>query len=173
MDTFIALFRGINVGGKHILPMKDLKTILEEHGCKNVMTYIQSGNVVFQREEPPGAEIGLAIEEKFGFKPEMLLLDKNELLQALANSPYTSDNGKTVHYYFCASTPTAIKTDKLEALKAASEEYAIIDKVFYLHAPNGVGRSKLATNVEQCLGVSTTARNLNTINKLVDLAQKV
>jgi uncharacterized protein (DUF1697 family) len=73
-----------------------------------------------------------------------------------------------VHFYFCAG---AISLDKQKLAKFASvsERIELIDNVFYLHAPDGIGRSKLGVNIESCLGVSATGRNLNTVNKLVDM----
>ena len=71
MEKFVALFRGINVGGNNILPMKELKCILEDNSYHNPKTYIQSGNVVFESDKPPES-ISLLIEEKYGFKPEIL-----------------------------------------------------------------------------------------------------
>lgn len=172
MNTFIALFRGINVGGKNIVPMKELAALLTLHGYENVQTYIQSGNVVFDRRSTPDSEIGVLIEEKFGFRPEILILTSRKLEQAIEDNPYSPAEGKHCHFYFCSSTPGSINTAKLTELKSASEEYFMKGNVFYLHAPDGVGRSKLAANVERCLGVPATARNLNTVNKLSKMAQR-
>jgi uncharacterized protein (DUF1697 family) len=169
MNTFIALFRGINVGGNNIIPMKELASLLTERGYENVQTYIQSGNVVFDRRDTTGAEIGALIEERFGFRPEVLILTSWELEQAIENNPYSPVEGKHCHFYFCSSTPDSINTAKLKELKSTSEEYFMNGNVFYLHAPDGIGRSKLAANVERCLGVPATARNLNTVNKLSNM----
>lgn len=172
MNTFIALFRGINVGGKNIVPMKELASLLSGRGYENVQTYIQSGNVVFDSRDTPGSEIGTLIEKKFGFKPAVLILTNQALEHAIENNPYSPVEGKHCHFYFCSSTPDTINAAKLAELKSTSEEYSINGNVFYLHAPDGVGRSKLAANVERCLGVPATARNLNTVNKLSKMAQR-
>jgi len=170
MNSYIALFRGVNVGGNNILPMKDLSNLLEKNSYHNVRTYIQSGNVVFQSAGKPDADIHSLIEKKFNFKPEILILKKKEFLKAVENNPFRSTVGKEVHFYFCKTKPEP-NLNKLEELKSKSEKYAIKGLVFYLYAPDGIGKSKLVANIEKCLGVRTTGRNLNTINKLVELVQ--
>ena len=169
MDKFVALFRGINVGGNNILPMKELKCILEENSYLNPKTYIQSGNVVFDSEKSP-ENINLLIEEKYGFKPEILLIEKKEFFELVSGNPYGSTIGKHIHFSFCKTTPNA-NVEKLDELKSETEQYLINGKVLYLYAPDGIGRSKLAANIEKCLGVSVTSRNLNTVNKLIEMLE--
>lgn len=167
MKTYIALLRGINVGGNNLLPMKALVALMEDSGYSDVKTYIQSGNVVFKSEQLP-EDLGQLIETGFGFEPNLLLLSKDEFLEAANNNPYASCVGKEVHFYFCKEQPTP-DIERLNTLKAETERYEIIDKVFYLHAPDGIGRSKLVANVEKCMAVPATGRNLNTVNKLLDM----
>ncbi len=169
METFVALFRGINVGGNNILPMKELKCILEENSCHNPKTYIQSGNVVFDSEKPP-ENINLLIEEKYGFKPEVLIIKEKEFLELVSGNPYSSTIGKQIHFYFCKDTPNA-NVERLDELKSETESWSINGKVLYLCAPDGIGRSKLAANIEKCLGVAGTGRNLNTVNKLIEMLE--
>ena len=166
MKTYIALFRGINVGGRNIIPMKELTLLMKECGYENIRTYIQSGNVVFEAPGKNNSEIGTLVEAKFGFKPEVLLLSSKDLSEAIKNNPYSGVEGKLCHFYFCKSNPESINNSRLSELKTASEEYFFKGKVFYLYAPDGIGRSKLAAKIEACLGVTGTARNLNTVNKL-------
>jgi len=170
MKTYILLFRGINVGGKNILPMQALSALLEASGYEQVKTYIQSGNVVLNGRQKPGATIAKAIESRFGFKPQVMILERTEFEKAVKNNPYRTGEGKSIHFYFCAATP---KPDlrKLSGLAAKTERYAIKGKVFYLFAPDGIGRSKLVANIETCLGVPATGRNLNTVNKLLEMAK--
>jgi uncharacterized protein (DUF1697 family) len=169
METYVALFRGINVGGNNILPMKELKWLLEENSCHNTKTYIQSGNVVFDSEEPP-ENINLLIEEKYGFKPEILIINKKEFLELVSGNPYSSTIGKQIHFYFCKDAPKA-NVVRLDELKSETERWSINGKVLYLYAPDGIGRSKLAANIEKCLGVAGTGRNLNTVNKLIEMLE--
>jgi len=176
MNTFIALFRGINVGGSNILPMKDLALILKDLGLSNVRTYIQSGNVVFQSKTTDAKglshDISTAIGENHGFNPKVFILSLPELQAAIASNPYPDGQSepKTLHLFFLASVPNNPDMDRLETFKTESERFRLIDTVFYLHAPEGIGRSKLAANVEKSLGVSVTARNWRSINKILSMA---
>lgn len=177
MRTYIALFRGINVGGSHILPMKDLKKFLEEIGCEKVQTYIQSGNVVFhsskiQRSEL-GREIRDGIRQRFGFEPKIMLLNHAELKKAVYNNPYKTNEGKALHFYFLDSPPVNPDMDRLKTIKSPSEQFTLHKSVFYLYAPEGIGRSKLAAKVEQVIGVAATARNWNTVSKLIAMIGQI
>lgn len=170
MQTWIALLRGINVGGKHIVPMKELRTLLEANGFDNVKTYIQSGNVVLDYPHKPADEIGLLIEQQFGFKPAVFILSKEELQAAAANSPYQPEQGKQLHFFFLEEEPATIDYALLDDWKKESEAYQLIDKVFYLYAPEGIGRSKLAEKMAKAFPpLAMTARNLNTVNKLLGM----
>ena len=176
MQTYIALLRGINVGGNNVLPMKSLVSLLEEDGCQCVKTYIQSGNVVFKAETIDANKISEMINMKFGFLPKVLLFNFSELQVALSECPYLTvggevSEGKTVHFYFCDSEPklNLEQSEKISSLCSESEQYTLNGSVFYLYAPNGIGRSKLAAKVEPYLGVGVTARNLNTVRKLLTM----
>lgn len=170
MKTYIVLLRGINVGGKKLLPMKELISLLEQNGFENVETYIQSGNIVLQSKSRPSREIENLIVGKFGFKPEIIVLEKSEFDSAIINNPYNPTEEKFAHFYFCSALPK-LDTEKLKKVATESEEYQLKEKVFYLHAPKGIGRSKLVTNLESCLGVPATGRNLNTIKKLSQMVK--
>ena len=177
MTTWITLFRGINVGGHNILPMSELKALLEELGCTDVRTYIQSGNVVFRHKEGQAAglseTISKAVLSRFHFGPYVLLLTANYLENALAANPFSSaeENPKSVHLYFLSAAPIEPDLGGLKLLKLANEKFELIDQVFYLYAPDGIGRSKLAARVEKLLGVPATARNWRTAQKMLELAK--
>lgn len=174
MNTYIALFRGINVGGKNILPMADLARLLERLGFSRVQTYIQSGNVVFQSAKTPApamaAEISSIILDTHGFAPTIFLLNRREFQDAIDNNPFAATDGKALHFFFLMRPPQKPDLAGLTAVKAASEEFRLYKSVFYLHAPDGIGRSKLASKVEQRMGVPVTARNWNTVSKLQAMA---
>ena len=175
MNTYIALLRGINIGGNNILPMKELVTILETLGYENIQTYIQSGNVVLRSSKKVGvkdaAEISGAIFRKKGFEPKVLLLSAKQLQDAIKNNPFPTDNGKALHFLFLESKPGQPNIGQLEALKTESEEFRLDKKVFYLYAPQGVGRSKLAVAIEKSLGVPVTGRNWNTVSRLASMVE--
>jgi uncharacterized protein (DUF1697 family) len=178
MKTYVALFRGINVGGKSMLPMKDLVTLLEDLGAQNVKTYIQSGNVVFQSEETNASllsnDISVAIKMRRGLEPRVLLLEPRELERVVESNPFreAESEPKTLHVYFLASVPPTPDLDALESLRGDDERFALKDGAFYLHAPDGIGRSKLAANAEKLLGVSATARNWRTVCKIVAMVEQ-
>ena len=176
MNHYVALFRGINVGGKQILPMQDLKDIMENLNYQNVATYIQSGNVVFSskntRPKTAAQNLSSAIAAQKGFTPLVMILSAAEFHKAMTQNPFPVDDGKTLHCYFLAESPPQPNLEKLEALQADDEQYQLIDQCFYLHAPNGIGRSKLAAGAEKALGVAATARNWNTVAKLATLLRE-
>ncbi|MBA2533391.1 MAG: DUF1697 domain-containing protein [Rubrobacter sp.] len=178
MRTWVALFRGVNVGGNNILPMKELVATLENVGCEDVETYIQSGNTVFRNEEEDASllsdRIRAAIEESHGFKPRVLVLGSEELERAVRSNPFpeAESEPKSLHVYFLASSPERPDLDALERIKGDRERFVLGDGIFYLHAPDGVGRSRLAANTEKLLGVSATARNWRTVRKLSAMARQ-
>jgi len=176
MKTHIALFRGINVGGNCMLPMKELVNILEEMGLRNIKTYIQSGNAVFQSAENNSAELALKISQSIqashGFAPQVLLLDEAALRQAITSNPFVEAEAlpNTLHVNFLGSVPNNPDLQGLEKIKAANERFQLIGSVFYLHAPDGIGRSKLAARAEKIFGLPMTSRNWRTTIKLLELA---
>jgi uncharacterized protein (DUF1697 family) len=175
MQTWIALFRGINVGGRNKIPMATLATTLESAGCRSVRTYIQSGNVVFtysSKLKPNLAKrLGDATETQFGFRPNILLLTEIDFRTAVANNPFTDaiSEPKTLHFFFLESKPEVPDIDGIAELAVSTERFQLIDNVFYLHAPDGFGRSRIAAGAERKLGVPTTARNYTTIHNLSDM----
>ncbi len=176
MNTYILLLRGINVGGRNSLPMRELVDLLEALECRNVKTYIQSGNVVFQTgKDAPNLtkQISTGVKKRCGFEPHALLLHFQEFEGAIAANPFreAESDPKGLHFGFLASVPSNPDLRKLDALKANSERFQLIDKVFYLYAPDGVGRSKLAASSERLLGVTMTDRNWRTVCKIRDMAE--
>ena len=176
VNTYVALLRGINVGGKTALPMKALAALLADLGCANVRTYIQSGNVVFQSAETDrvrlSREISAEIGRRHGFAPEVLLLRLDDLERAMAANPFPEAESAptTLHLGFLASSPNNPDLKSLENLKSENERFHLVDDVFYLHAPDGVGRSKLAARAERLLGVAMTDRNWRTVSKIWEMA---
>ncbi len=172
----IALFRGINVGGKNILPMKDLRTLLEQFGAQSVKTYIQSGNAVFTSEDENAARwthrIRAAVTQAHGFEPTVILLSGSALDQSISSNPFPEAEAepKRLHLGFLEKTPASANLDKLEHLRTGRERYQLTGNCFYLHAPDGIGRSKLAAGAEKAIGVPMTVRNWNTVVKLQKLA---
>ena len=165
MKTYIALFRGINVVGRNILPMKALVAALGDLGCQDVKSYIQSGNAVFRvRHLDPARfskQLRAAIAASHGFQPAVQLLSPGEVEKIASSNPFPEAESEptTLHIYFLDSTPKSPDLDGLEEVRAPNERFVLKGKAFYLHAPDGIGRSELAANVEKRLGVSATSRN--------------
>ncbi len=176
MKTYIALLRGVNVGGKGLLPMKELVAILESLGCRTVKTYIQSGNAVFEHNEIEASKlagkVSAAIEKKRGFAPHVLMLDAKVFKQAVDGNPFPKAvaEPKSLHILFLDSKPTKSAMKSLSGLKSDNEQFKLLGSLFYLHAPDGIGRSKLAANVERKLGVPATSRNWRTVCTLLEIA---
>ena len=177
MKTYIALLRGINVGGNHPLPMKELRQILEQNGCADVQTYVQSGNAVFRSAVSDPANLATcvtsAVEKTRGFAPRVLVLTRGELERAAAGNPFpeADENPKSVHLFFLADRPKQPDLKSIEALKARTEFFALKGKTFYLHTPEGFGTSKLAAKAARLLGVDATARNWRTVTTLIQMAR--
>jgi len=165
VQKFIVLFRGINVGGNNLLPMKELVPLLKQSEYKSVSSYIQSGNIVLKSPKNPAEQVQSIVSKNFGFSPVVFTLDEPAFSISVLNNPYKEFEGKFVHFYFCKNNINLVH-DKLSKYIADSEEYRVIGNVFYLYATEGIGRSKLVKNIESCLGQSATGRNLNTINKI-------
>ena len=157
--------------------MKDLVRILEGLSCEKVKTYIQSGNAVFRARENQIKKIAEKLSSKIlvchGFNPKVLLLGVTELEEAIKNNPFKTVEGKSLHFFFLESAPVKPNLEELTNVKSNSEEFKLYKKIFYLYAPDGVGRSKLAAKVEKVLGVPVTARNWNTVRKLIEMVKQV
>jgi uncharacterized protein (DUF1697 family) len=178
MNIYIALFRGINVGGKSSLPMKELVAILADLGAVRVKTYIQSGNAIFQIAEENAFQlsnlISKEVDQRRGFAPHVLVLTLAGIEKAMAENPFHAAESEpsNLHLGFLASKPENVNLAKLESLRKASEKYHLTDRVFYLYAPEGVGKSRLATNSEKILGVPMTDRNWKTVQKIRELGEE-
>ncbi|HYO44899.1 MAG TPA: DUF1697 domain-containing protein [Candidatus Limnocylindrales bacterium] len=179
MTTWVLLLRGINVGGRNRLPMRDLAALLEGMGLGDVRTLIQSGNVVFTSDDETPVDpttltstITAAIREAHGIAPRAMLLTAAALRVAIEANPFPEADAEpaTVHLFFLDGVPAAPDLAGLEAVRAPRERFAIDNAVFYLHAPDGLGRSKLAERAERLLGVAATARNWSTVSGLARLA---
>jgi len=177
MTAYIALLRGINVGGKNSLPMRDLRDILQSLGCGQVKTYIQSGNIVCHSDAKPEllrAKITVAIEQKFGFAPFVLLLSATEFQVIVAANPFPEAIAmpKSLHVVFLARPAVNPDRAMLEALRSPTERYVLTANALYLNAPDGIGGSRLAGRLEHCLGVATTARNWRTVSAVAAIVHR-
>jgi len=174
--TTIVLLRGINVGGRTIVPMRKLVTCLESLGYEDVRTYLQSGNAVVSAPGKPTAaaadQISAAISAVCGVKPGVQLLTPAGFRAIARANPFpdAENDPSRLHVFFLSSAPSAPRIEDLETLRSPTERFRLTRKAFYLHAPDGIGRSKLAAAVERRLGVPATARNWRTVEKLREMA---
>jgi uncharacterized protein (DUF1697 family) len=175
--THVALMRGINVGGKNILPMKELARMFGDAGCTNVRTYIQSGNVIF--EAPGGAAkvadtVATNIEKRFGFRSPVILRASQQLRRVILDNPFAGAgvDEKMLHVYFLAGAANARAIALLDAGRSAPDAFQVLGQEIYLHLPNGMGRTKL-TNAyfDSKLATICTARNWATVLKLAEMME--
>jgi uncharacterized protein (DUF1697 family) len=176
MTPWLSLLRGITVGGNTPVPMTARGRYLAAAGFQDVQTYIQSGNVVLRAASSDAARLGARvadlIEDRHGHRPAVLALDASDVAAARDRNPFpeaAEDPGR-LHLFFLSSEPGDPDLEGLEAARSATERFHLAGRVFYLHAPDGIGRSKLAAKAERLLGVPATARNWRTVSKLCDMA---
>jgi uncharacterized protein (DUF1697 family) len=173
--TYIALLRGINVGGK-ALKMADLKDAVSTLGFADVQTYLQSGNMVFRTAAADtGAlaeRIADAIRDHAVMDVTVMVRDAAEWRRVVTGNPYrqATEFPKTVHAFILDRMPETSRLDMLAAREAGREEWAIVGGTLYLHTPDGFGKSMLGNIVERILKVPMTARNWNTVLALDELA---
>lgn len=173
MTRWVMFLRGINVGGTGRLPMTDLKALLEKLGARDVQTYIQSGNVVFSGVVDAAAFEDIVageIAQTHGFRPRVLVIAQEDYREIFLGYPFREafEAPKTGHVWFLSGAASP-NTEAMTELAADNERFEIAERAFYLHAPDGIGRSKLADRAERLLGVPATARNLNTCRALFTL----
>jgi uncharacterized protein (DUF1697 family) len=175
VQTFAALLRGINVGGKVKIPMADLRATLSSLGLEEVVTYIQSGNAVFRAptgdEKAVAADVERAIHKAFGHDVAVLLRTHEDLLEVERGTPYPVEGAKhSLHVVFLDEAPAKTAVAGLDPERSPGDEFAVRGREIYLSLPNGLGRSKLTIDwFERGLGVRATARNWNTLRKLIEL----
>jgi uncharacterized protein (DUF1697 family) len=178
MDTYISILRGINVSGSKLIKMEALKKIYEEAGFKNVQTYIQSGNVIFQSKKASLKSIGSiivkAIFAKTKFEVPVLVKELAELKETLNNNPFLKKRKEDInflHVTFLEGVPLKENIEKMQGAYLP-DEFSIAGKDIYLFCPNGYGRTKLNNNFfENKLKMAATTRNWKTITELVNIAE--
>ena len=169
----VALLRGVNVGGKNKLPMASLAKLFAAAGCTDVVTFIQSGNVVFSASAAiakrlPDA-LAEAIEGAHGFRSPVILRTAGELVAAERANPFPGT--EAVHIAFLADAPTPAAVKSLDPKRSPPDRFVVRGREIYLHLPNGGGQTKL-TNAyfDRTLDTVSTIRNWNTLTKLIALA---
>ncbi len=180
MVTFISLLRGINVSGQNRIPMAELKELYAALGFTNVVTYVQSGNVVFDCAGQDAAQVAARIEagitRTFGHTVRVLLRDQDRFRQLVQGNPFTqgrNEDPARLHVTFLAEAPAEAALSRLAIPSGAQDEFVIAGQEVYLFCPNGYGRTKLSNDFfERKLGVSATTRNWKTVCALHELAEQ-
>ena len=172
--VYVVLLRGINVGGKAKVPMAALRDTCTAAGCEDVVTYIQSGNVVLKSKltaDKLRAALEDAIGAAFGFNPAVMIRTAKELAAVVDRNPYAGGDEKDVHVGFLHAAPNAATKKCLAGIDCAPEELTVAGREVYLHLPNGMGRAALPVQMERCLRPTPiTVRNWRTVTKLVELS---
>ncbi|MBS0196970.1 MAG: DUF1697 domain-containing protein [Planctomycetes bacterium] len=174
--AYVALLRGINVGGKNRIAMKDLSAIFASAGASDVRTYIQSGNVVYAADATTAAGVAKAvtsaIQTKLGLSIPVVTRNANEFEAAMAANPFLAAGADPEALYLglLADTPSKQCVAALDPQRSPGDRFAVIGREFYLHLPNGVAKSKL-TNAyfDSTLRTVSTVRNWRTATALAEM----
>jgi uncharacterized protein (DUF1697 family) len=181
MPVYIALLRGVNVGGHHKIKMDALRTLCESIKLRDVATYIQSGNIVFRAKETEAAKLAAllekAIEAEFGFRPAVIVRTLPEWKEVIKRSPFSGRNGiepAKLLVHFLAGHPAETAHQKARAMPPVPEEVHIVEREVYIYFPNGMGRPKLSfAALERAIAVTGSGRNWNSVLKLLEMAQSL
>ncbi|MEE9427867.1 MAG: DUF1697 domain-containing protein [Paracoccaceae bacterium] len=178
MDTWITLLKGVNVGGNNKLPMADFRDMLAGLGCRDVVSYIQSGNGVFRAEgtaDEISRAIGDGIEKTFGFRVDVFVMPLSDLQNALDANPFPQAKAdpKALHLFFLANAAVEFDLTGMAEVAKNDEEFKLINGVLYFFTPNGFGKSALAGKLARFIKTSMTGRNLRSGQKILELAQSI
>ncbi len=176
-DFYVALLRGINVGGKNKLPMADLAAMFDGAGCSDVKTYIQSGNVIFRATEVRASRIhGVitkSIADRFGLRVPVIMRQAAELHAVARGNPFlhAGADPETLHVIFLADRPDAAKVKALDPKRSPPDAFEVRGREIYLRCPNGAARTKLTNDYfDTRLATTSTMRNWRTVLKLVEMS---
>ena len=179
MTKYIAMLRGINVSGQKKIKMSDLALIMEKVGLKNVQTYIQSGNIIFDYK-PANPEkiadiISKCIKGKYEFDVPAIVITPSDIQNVIENNPWKDEDKKDterIYVTFLSANPSRENLSKLSTVQYDNEEFIINKNIVYFYAGSGYGRAKMNNNFfEKKLNVFATTRNWRTILKLSDLSK--
>ena len=171
--AYLALLRGINVGGRNTLPMADLRDLFAAAGCRDVRTYIQSGNVLFDADPDavaplPGLVAG-RILERWGYRTPVVVRTAEEVGEAIRQNPFPAAEAapKTLHVLFLADRPDPLRVAALDPDRSSPDAFAVHGREVYLHLPNGAAETRL-TNAyfDTALATMSTGRNWRTVTTL-------
>jgi uncharacterized protein (DUF1697 family) len=181
MPRYLALLRGINVGGRNKIAMADLRLIATDLGHTDVVTYIQSGNVLFSSDGSNAADHARALEraiaERLRVRPAVVVISAAELARIIADNPFPDEtNDRCLHAVFRDTEPSAaglaVITETVGRVRAkgSTDDAVVVGRTLYLHTPGGFGRSELAARLlsgSSAMALAGTARNWATVTRLM------
>jgi uncharacterized protein (DUF1697 family) len=180
MIAVICLLRGVNLGGHNKIGMDALREICTSLKHRNPQTYIQSGNVVFGTTDgdliKAAARIEDGIEKRLGFRPRVMLRTAAEMRAVIARNPFSARKGldpAKLAVFFLADVPAAETRNKVLAINVGPEELHLHGRELFIYFPDGQGRSKLPPVLDRTLKMPATARNWNTVSKLLAMAESL
>jgi uncharacterized protein (DUF1697 family) len=179
MTAIIAMLRSVNVGGNNIVKMETLRQVFTSLGCADVQTYVQSGNVVFRHAGKATGKLAARIEDgfeqQFGFRVPVMLRSLDELQRTVERNPfpgYAHSAPAKLHVNFLYTDPGDTRREVIRSMPTAPEELRIEGREIYVYYPEGAGQSKLRwAPIDKALGTQGTARNWNTVLKLLEMAE--
>jgi len=176
--TYVALLRGINVGGKNKLPMEDLIEMFVEAGCGNVRTYIQSGNVIFSAAPGGSARlpslIATRISKRFGYKIPLVLRTAEQMGDVISSNPFLNAGvaEEQLHVLFLADLPASRRIQDLHLDRSPPDAFKVRGQEIYLRLPDGAARTKLTNQYfDSKLRTTSTGRNWRTVTRLFELME--
>jgi uncharacterized protein (DUF1697 family) len=176
MTTYIAMLRGINVSGQKIIKMEKLRAMFEAMGFEKVRTYVQSGNVTFETDEPAASlpsKIQKRILKDFGFEVTVLTKSAKEMADIVKRNPFVKDKAidqTRLYVTFLSDDPPKNALELVQHLIAREEQVRIIGRAVYFYCPNSYGNTKLNNNaIEKKLSCGATTRNWNTTKTLLEM----
>lgn len=173
MSSYVALLRGINVGGKHSVAMADLRALAESLGYHDVRTLIQSGNLVFSSSErPEPVALSAALETAYGFVIPVVVRSAAEMAAVLEQNPFGELDESKFHVGFMSERPSQDVVEALEGNVFLPERFEVVGTETYYFLPDGMARTKLPGYLDRRLKVPMTVRNWNTVNALVEMTKE-
>jgi len=181
MPVLISMLRGVNLGAHNRIKMEELRALYESLKLEDARTYVQSGNVVFRTKEKSSPQLAKkiqnAIQKKCGCSPEVVLRTVDEIRKAIAANPFPertkAEPAKVLVTFLAAEPPTGAAAN-LDRFKSLPEQLHLNGRELYIYFPNGAGKSRLPwSTVDKMLKVSGTARNWNSVQALLKIAEEM
>lgn len=179
MREYVSLLRGINVGGKRMIRMPDLVKLYEDNGLEDVITYIQSGNILFNSSSDDLAciekTIENAIRKQYGFEVPVIIRSARMLEAINLNNPFLNSgiaDTERLYLTFLKYEPSPQKVSAIESIVDEHDKFELIGKEIYIYCEQRYSDTKYSNSFfESKLKVGASTRNWNTVNKLIELTQ--